>query len=144
MLIVNVAMMIVLCCASVAVTPTWAQNSPAIKEEKTLPAQDSKEKNKTAIELPSVKPEENKNKSFLDIFNNKAYAAPVDKDEEKNKLRKDWEDLTGVDVFYPYFKAREIEDWVGEKTKVKFLKMRGKLRLSEKNNQIKYTFSIKF
>lgn len=144
MLIINVAMVIVLCCSSAAVIPAWAENNPPPKEEKKVLAKNIQKKDKTIIKTPPAKSEENNTRSFLDIFNNKAYAAPVDENEEKNKLRREWEELTGVDIFYPYFKAKEIEDWASEKVEVKLFKMRGRLKLSGEKNQIKYTFSIKF
>lgn len=138
--------LIIICCASICLTPViCAQNtatvpllvSPAlIKQDLT----DKKELPKTTAD----KPQEKKTSSFFDFLNKKAYAASLEKNEEKKKLREKWEELTGVDVFYPYFKAKEIENWVSDKVKIKVFKMRGRLKLSGENNQVRYTFSIKF
>lgn len=80
--------------------------------------------------------------SFLDFINKKAYAAAIDKNEERKILRKKWKELLGVDIFYPYFKAKKVETWVQKKSSVKFFKLKGRPKFSD--DQIKYTFKLKF
>jgi hypothetical protein len=92
-------------------------------------------------------PKGEKAKAFLQFLNQKILNAKKrnnnkpDKDE-KNILREKWKNLLGVDIFLPYFKAKEIEDWVGAKTTVKIYKIKGKPVLED--NQIKYIFKVKF
>jgi len=92
----------------------------------------------TDVKLEDAK----KDRSFLNWINNRAYAASIDKRDERKILRQKWKKMLGVDIFYPYFKAKEVEDWVKEKTSVRFFKIKGKPEFDE--NQIKYIFKIKF
>jgi hypothetical protein len=80
--------------------------------------------------------------SFSEWVNSQPNNKPVDDNAEKIVLREQWERNIGIDVFYPYFKAKELESRVREKTSVRVLKLRG--RSEFKTNEAKYTFSIKF
>lgn len=80
-------------------------------------------------------------KIYLAFINNKNRHVR-NEDNDKKILRKKWQELLGMDIFYPYFKMREMEDWVSEKASVQVFKMKGKPRFE--NNQVKYIFKIKF
>lgn len=80
--------------------------------------------------------------SFSEWVNIQPSDKPIEENVEKIILREQWERNIGIDIFYPYFKAKELESKVREKTSVRVLKMRGKSEF--KNNEAKYTFSIKF
>jgi hypothetical protein len=80
--------------------------------------------------------------SFWEFVDKKAYAATVDEKEEKKILREEWKKLLGVDIFYPYFKAKEVEGWVSDKASLEFFKIRGRPKFE--NNQIKYIFKVRF
>ncbi|MFH1339401.1 MAG: hypothetical protein ABIH40_06135 [Candidatus Omnitrophota bacterium] len=80
--------------------------------------------------------------SFWEFVDKQAYAAAVDDKEEKEILREEWRKLLGVDIFYPYFKEQEIEDWVSQKASVEVFKIKG--RPTIEYNQFKYTFKIEF
>ncbi len=80
--------------------------------------------------------------SLLDLFNNKAYAATINEEQERQELRTKWKNVLKIDIFYPYFKAKEVEDWVSDKASVDFLKLKGRPQLE--NNQIQYIFKTKF
>ena len=80
--------------------------------------------------------------SLLDWFSTNAYANPKRYNNKRKILRTKWKNLLGIDVFYPYFKAKEVEDWIQEKGKVSLFKMKGKPRLH--NGEIEYTFKVKF
>lgn len=67
---------------------------------------------------------------------------PIDENAEKIVLREQWERTIGIDLFYPYFKAKELESKIKEKTSVRILKIKGKPEF--KNNEAKYQFTIKF
>ena len=86
--------------------------------------------------------EDKKTSKFWDFINKKAYAATISEEEERKILRKKWEDLLGLDIYYPYFKAKEVEKKVSEKFSVKVFKLKGKPEY--KNGQITYTFKTKF
>lgn len=46
--------------------------------------------------------------------------------DEKKLIRLAWKKAFGVDVWYPYYKAKEIEDWVTDKVSVKVFGFKGK------------------
>lgn len=61
---------------------------------------------------------------------------------EKESLRAEWKKVFGIDVWYPYYQAKKIEDWVSHRLSIKMFKMKGEPKLG--GNQFKYTFSSKF
>lgn len=79
---------------------------------------------------------------FLNFINQRIYGFNLDKNEERNNLREEWKKLLNIDIFFPYFKAKEVENWVSDKASLNFFKIKGKPKIE--NNQIKYTFKIKF
>jgi hypothetical protein len=86
-----------------------------------------------------------KNKfSIIKLFKSKAFAAPENIDADRKKIREEWKELLGLDVFYPYFKAQEIENYVQKKSTVKVFNMKGKPEFSRESNEIKYIFKSKF
>ena len=62
--------------------------------------------------------------------------------DEKKLLRLTWRKVFGFDVWYPYYKVKEIEDWVKERTSVRFLGFKGKAKFE--NDQILYVFKKTF
>lgn len=79
---------------------------------------------------------------FVSFINSTAYAAVPDGNDERRQLREEWIQLLGLDVFKPYYQAKEVEEWVGEKTSVKVFHLKGRAKF--KSNQIQYTFNVKF
>lgn len=61
---------------------------------------------------------------------------------EKKRIRQAWKKIFGLDVWYPYYKAKEIEDWVKERMSVRFFGFKGKPRFE--NDQILYVFRTTF
>ncbi|MDP1852920.1 MAG: hypothetical protein Q8L26_01745 [Candidatus Omnitrophota bacterium] len=147
MRIFTITTMIILGCAITLVASLGcAENDNSGNKKSALaPSQESTNDGKN---LSTPVPDNRKNEtcSFFDFINKKAYADPVEDKEDKKKLREKWEELTGVDVFYPYFKAKEIEDWVSEKFKVRLFNMKGRMKFDDNksNANIIYVFSIKF
>ncbi|MDD5347045.1 MAG: hypothetical protein PHT59_00350 [Candidatus Omnitrophica bacterium] len=82
--------------------------------------------------------------SIIALFKSRAFAAPKDRDLERRRLREEWSEMLGLDVFYPYFKAREVQDKMQEKTKVNFLNMRGRAEFNEDSKEIRYIFKRRF
>jgi hypothetical protein len=80
--------------------------------------------------------------SFFDLLNNKAYADQVDKESERDIVRRQWTDALGIDVFYPYFEVKKVENFVKEKTRVKIWDYKGSAEFDE--NSVNYTFKRKF
>ena len=80
--------------------------------------------------------------SFSEWVNTKPSGNTNDETGEKLILREQWENQLGIDVFYPYFKAKELETKVREKTSVRVFKIKGKPEF--KSDEAKYTFTIKF
>jgi hypothetical protein len=93
-------------------------------------------------QAPSALKKNREKYPFLNWINTKAYAATIDESEERIRLRKAWKRLLGADIFFPYFKAKEVEEWVREKAKIKFFNIKGKPEFNR--NQIQYIFKIKF
>ena len=65
-------------------------------------------------------------------------------DMDRRKLRQEWENALGIDIFYPYFKAQEVKEAVQNKTRVEVLHMRGRAEFDEETKQFKYIFKRKF
>lgn len=80
--------------------------------------------------------------SFSEWVNTQTGNKQINENMEKIILRDQWERALGIDIFYPYFKAKELESKVREKTSVRIFKVRGKSEF--KSNEAKYTFTIKF
>lgn len=88
-------------------------------------------------------PEDKKREgSFLSWINTDVYAATIEATEERRRLRKKWEKMLGIDIFFPYFKAKEVESWIKEKAKIEFFNIKGKPEF--KKDQIQYIFKMKF
>jgi len=96
---------------------------------------------KTAPEV-TVTPAQKEDGFFSRIFSTQAYAAKKDKTDNKEYLRQRWKEMLNIDIFYPYFKAKEMEQWIGDRVKVKLFDMEGRPQI--KNGQIKYIFKMKF
>lgn len=62
--------------------------------------------------------------------------------DDKERSRAQWAELFGVDLWYPYYKTKEIEAKVTDKLGVKVFKLKGKPKFGE--NQFKYTFTVKY
>ncbi len=124
---------LILVCALFLTLPLYAQ-------EAEIPANNHSTDIEAQAALPD-KPEDREN-SFWKFVNKKVYAATINKKEEKKILREEWKKLLGVDIFYPYFKAKEVEDWVSEKASVEIFDIKGRPKFE--NNQIKYIFKVKF
>ena len=93
-----------------------------------------------------VVPQKNKF-SIIRLFKSKAFAAEKNTrttDYDRNKIREEWSEFLGLDVFYPYFKAKEIEDYVQQKSAVKLFNLKGKAEFSKDYHGVKYIFKRKF
>lgn len=124
---------LILVCVLTLALPLYAQ------ESESPPKKDSTEVEVFTSPLEQQKKTTN---SFLEFIGAKAYAATLDEKEEKEMLREEWKKLLGIDIFYPYFKAKEVQDLVSEKASVEFLKIKGRPKFE--NNRVQYIFKIKF
>lgn len=77
-------------------------------------------------------------------LNSAAIPSEQQRDLEKKELRRQWQDLLGVDVFMPYFKMKEAEDFISDKTKVTVFNMKGKAHFNESSKQVEYIFKKRF
>jgi hypothetical protein len=82
--------------------------------------------------------------SIIKLFKSKAFAETKNVDEERTKIREEWKEYLGLDVFYPYFKAQEVENYVQEKASVKLFNMKGKPEFNKESKGLKYIFKSKF
>ncbi len=82
------------------------------------------------------------NEAFLDFIDKRVYEDSFREKEEKRLIREQWKQYFGLDIWYPYFKAKEIEDWISDSTKVELFHFKGRMKFE--NNQIKYTFKGRF
>jgi len=116
------------------------QKIPAAVSLPPPPAQELTTPPLQALDLE--KKEVKKDRTFLDFIDSKVYAATIEKRDEKKILREDWRQWLGMDIYYPYFKAKEVEDWACDRFKVKFFKISGRPKIED--NQFRYTFKAKF
>jgi len=80
-------------------------------------------------------------KGFFNWINKNAYAKSVK--EDKKFLRREWKKmLGGVDIFFPYFKAKEVERWIKKKAQIDFFNVKGEP--SFKKDKVQYIFKINF
>jgi hypothetical protein len=63
---------------------------------------------------------------------------------EKQRLREEWEEFLGIDVFYPYYKTKEVQKYVQDKTRVEFFKFRGRAEFEEGSSSVRYIFKKRF
>jgi len=82
--------------------------------------------------------------SIIALFKSKAFAAPQNADEDRKKIREEWKEFLGLDVFYPYFKADEVEQYVAKKASVKVFNLSGKPEFDRRSKGVKYIFKRKF
>lgn len=89
---------------------------------------------------------ERKDRVFLAYLNGRSYTSIRNREqyekEDKAATRREWREFLGFDVFMPYFKVKEAEEWVSEKASVHVYKMKGKPKFDE--NQIHYIFKTAF
>ncbi|OGX16986.1 MAG: hypothetical protein A3K83_07020 [Omnitrophica WOR_2 bacterium RBG_13_44_8b] len=107
------------------------ENSPAEKDLRVLKI--------GAVDLAQVEKEQR-----IITVDRKIFSALYNKPKvsEKELVRAEWQKAFGFDVWYPYYKTKEIEDWVSEKVSIKVFNLKGKPKFE--NGQIKYTFLSKF
>ena len=82
--------------------------------------------------------------SIIRLFISKAFAATQNVDEDRKIIREEWKKFLGFDVFYPYFKAAEVEDYIQKKSTVKLFNMHGKAEFNKDTKAVKYIFKKKF
>ena len=79
-----------------------------------------------------------KDASFCECVN----TVKRDAKDDVDTLRAEWKEALGVDIFFAYFKTKEITNKIEEKSKLKLFSMRGKATI--KKNAAIYAFSRKF
>lgn len=83
-----------------------------------------------------------KNQAFFDYVDKKIADRASQTREDRKTIREEWQKYLGIDIWYPYFKTKEIEDWLCDKTKVEVFHFKGRVKFE--NNQLKYTFKMRF
>ena len=71
-------------------------------------------------------------------------ARMINRGSDPTELREEWQEFLGIDVFYPYYKVKDIEKDVQDKTKVDFFKFKGKAEFETGSSSFKYIFKKKF
>lgn len=84
-----------------------------------------------------------KYRPFLDHIDKKVYEDARKIKDEKKIAREQWKEFLGIDVFDPYFKAKEIENKICDKTRIEIFHMKGRLKIEGKN-KVRYTFKVRF
>ena len=108
----------------------------------TKPAQPPQTSHASGVYGSTAQPNVKRDRVFWNFVNQRVYEDTVKIKEEKRILREKWQEWLGIDIFYPYYKAKEIESWVCDRTRVKIFNLRGRLKFE--NKQLRYTFSMKF
>ncbi len=80
--------------------------------------------------------------AFWDFIEKKVREDTIRRNEEKRIIREAWEEWLGVDIWYPYFKAKEIEDWICDRFRVRIFRFKGRMRFEKE--RITYTFRMQF
>jgi len=80
--------------------------------------------------------------SFAEWLNTESQNKQIDEQAEKIAIREQWERGLGIDLFSPYFKAKELESMVSEKASVRVFKIKGKPEVRE--DSAKFIFRLKF
>ncbi|MBN2483340.1 MAG: hypothetical protein JXD21_03980 [Candidatus Omnitrophica bacterium] len=75
-------------------------------------------------------------------FMNGVYTVPFKSDDQTQQLREEWDYFLGFDIFYSYFKMKEIEDWVKDTGKVKIFNIQGKPEFGK--DSLQYIFNKNF
>lgn len=73
------------------------------------------------------------------VFNS-LYNPP--KADEEDIVRKEWQEAFGVDVWYPYYKAKDVEDWIKERMSVRIWKLKGEPQVER--TRVFYSFKSRF
>ena len=129
---------------SILTCPLYAQNKICYKELIPLTQLAANlTPNKIPIKI-SVAIQNNKEitNPYFDFINKNSNINQAEERDEKKILREKWKELLQIDIFYPYFKAKEVEDWVSGKFKCKVFKIKGRPKFED--NQIKYIFKTHF
>ena len=79
---------------------------------------------------------------FWDLIEARVREDTRKKNEEKKIVREAWEEWLGLDIWYPYFKAKEIEDWLCDRFKLRIFRFRGRMKFE--NERLTYTFKMQF
>jgi len=64
------------------------------------------------------------------------------KSDEKELLRQAWKEAFGIDVWYPYYKAKKIERWVKKRLAIRIFKFKGEPEFQR--DQVFYTLKSVF
>ncbi|MFH1655032.1 MAG: hypothetical protein ABH954_00265 [Candidatus Omnitrophota bacterium] len=126
--------------------PVYAQPHSDLCKENNTPAYllDKSVKNYFRHERYNSDTPQKSGFSIIQLFKSKAFAAAQNIDADRKRIREEWKEFLGLDVFYPYFKAKEVEDYVQKKSSVKLFNMRGKAELNNDTKEVKYIFKKKF
>jgi hypothetical protein len=127
--------------------PAYAQRNEALynnNSQSNTPQNNNSFKDKLISNSISDSLNQENHSLLKSWFKSRAFAAPSDQNEEKKKSREQWQEFLGIDIFYPYFKAKEIEGVIREKTAVNFFDFKGKTEIDEGSKQVKYIFKKKF
>jgi predicted transcriptional regulator len=61
---------------------------------------------------------------------------------EEKMIRQEWAKVFGIDIWSPYYKAKEVEAWVKDKCSVRVFKLKGKPEFSK--GGFTYVFKTRF
>lgn len=62
--------------------------------------------------------------------------------KKEEDLRKEWQEFLGLDIFYPYYKAKKAESWFSDRLQVEIFNLTGRPQLEK--NQAAYNFKVEF
>lgn len=66
----------------------------------------------------------------------------IKKVDEEQEIREAWQEAFGFDVWYPYYKEKELEGWVRERFRVRILRLKGEPEFNAKG--FTYIFKSNF
>lgn len=152
---------LVICWLLCLVVPLWAQNimiKPYSGRNFLLLKNNLFQTHYTKLENNAVEPSQGQIQFYYGIsdyysyginynklsVNHEIFSAFYNKPkvDEKKMLRQAWEDAFGVDVWYPYYKAKEIETHIKKKLSVRIFKFKGEPKFEK--NKVVYMFKTTF
>ncbi len=126
---------IIVFCTFLWAGPLWGEEIYHIASIETVQPEES-------VKMASLKAEPQDTKPFFTLFDEERYPLYRNTSPREEEIRELWRETFRMDIFRPYYSAREVESWVSERTKVKFLNFDGKTDLSF--DRATYTFTMEF
>ena len=110
-------------------------SSPELKDGSIKPEKITIGAEDMVIRIKKMRSHSVDRKTFGSLYNKP-------KIDEEKAIRGEWSKVFGIDVWRPYYKAKDVEKWVKRKCSVKVFKLKGEPQFEK--NRATYAFTTKF